>query len=79
MRALFPLLREHGGTWIGWTGVADDHAAPFETDGVQLHPVTLSADDVEAYYEGFSNDTCGRCTTTRSVSPATTSGSGRRT
>ena len=31
--------------------------APFETDGVQLHPVMLSADEVEAYYEGFSNDT----------------------
>ena len=30
---------------------------PFEVDGVHLHPVMLSADDVEAYYEGFSNDT----------------------
>ncbi len=57
VRALFPLLRESGGTWIGWTGVPDDDAEPFEIDGVQLHPVTLSADDVEAYYEGFSNDT----------------------
>ena len=57
VRALFPLLRESGGTWIGWTGVPDDRAEPFEIDGVQLHPVTLSADDVEAYYEGFSNDT----------------------
>ncbi len=57
VRALFPLLRESGGTWVGWTGVPDDDAAPFETDGVHLHPVRLSADEVEAYYEGFSNDT----------------------
>jgi trehalose 6-phosphate synthase len=57
VRALFPMLRESGGTWIGWTGVPDDDAAPFEIDGVHLYPVTLSSDEVEAYYEGFSNDT----------------------
>jgi trehalose 6-phosphate synthase len=54
---LFPLLRESGGTWVGWTGVPDDDAEPFELDGVHLHPVMLSAGDVEAYYEGFANDT----------------------
>ena len=57
VRALFPLLRESGGTWVGWTGASDDNAEPFVIDGVQLHPVMLSADDIEAYYEGFSNDT----------------------
>jgi trehalose 6-phosphate synthase len=57
VRALFPLLRESGGTWVGWTGVPDDDAAAFEVDGVRLHPVMLSAEEVEAYYEGFSNDT----------------------
>jgi trehalose 6-phosphate synthase len=57
VRALFPLLRESGGTWVGWTGVPDDDSVPFDVDGVHLHPVMLSADDVEAYYEGFSNDT----------------------
>ena len=44
VRALFPLLRESGGTWVGWTGVPDDDAPPFDVDGVHLHPVRLSAD-----------------------------------
>ena len=42
---------------MGWPGLADAEAEPFEDDGLQLHPVTLSTDDVENYYEGFSNDT----------------------
>jgi trehalose 6-phosphate synthase len=42
---------------VGWPGLADAEAEPFEDDGLQLHPVTLSTDDVENYYEGFSNDT----------------------
>jgi trehalose 6-phosphate synthase len=42
---------------VGWPGLADAEAEPFEDDGLQLHPVTLSTDDVESYYEGFSNDT----------------------
>jgi trehalose 6-phosphate synthase len=57
VRALLPLLRERGGTWVGWTGVPDDAPDPFELDGVDLHPVKLSAHEVRHYYEGFSNDT----------------------
>jgi trehalose 6-phosphate synthase len=57
VRALLPLLRESGGTWVGWTGTPDDETEPFEIDGVQLHPVPLSSREVEEYYEGFSNDT----------------------
>ena len=57
VRALLPLLRERRGTWVGWTGVPDDHAEPFEVDGVHLHPIALSSQDVAEYYEGFSNDT----------------------
>ena len=57
VRALMPLLRASGGTWVGWTGEADDAPAPFELDGVRLHPVLVSAAEVEGYYEGFSNDT----------------------
>jgi len=52
-----PLLRSSGGTWVGWTGDADDAPEPFELDGVTLHPIGISADEVEDYYEGFSNDT----------------------
>ena len=56
VRALLPMLRDSGGTWVGWTGDPDDAAEPFQVDGVELHPVPISADEVELYYEGFSND-----------------------
>ena len=55
--ALKPMLRSRHGAWVGWPGVPDATPAPVEDDGLQLHPVTLSADEVENYYEGFSNDT----------------------
>jgi trehalose 6-phosphate synthase len=55
--ALEPLMHRADGVWIGWTGVADEEVEPFEADGIQLHPVTLEAREVEEYYEGFSNDT----------------------
>ena len=56
VRALYPMLRETGGTWVGWTGDADDAPVPFTVEGVDLHPVAVSADEIELYYEGFSND-----------------------
>lgn len=56
VRALLPMLRDTGGTWVGWTGNSDDAADPFEIDGVDLHPVPITAEEIELYYEGFSND-----------------------
>ncbi len=56
VRALLPMLRETGGTWVGWTGNPDDATEPFSVDGVLLHPVPITADEIELYYEGFSND-----------------------
>jgi trehalose 6-phosphate synthase len=56
VRALFPMLRATGGTWVGWTGDAGAEVEPFHVDGVELHPVSISADEIELYYEGFSND-----------------------
>jgi trehalose 6-phosphate synthase len=56
VRALLPIVRESGGMWVGWTGEPDDAPEPFEVDGVDLHPVRISADEIERYYEGFSND-----------------------
>jgi trehalose 6-phosphate synthase len=55
--ALEPFLRSHSGAWVGWPGVADADVAPFEDDGLLLHPVELSSKEVEDYYEGFSNGT----------------------
>ncbi len=55
--ALEPVMRRADGAWVGWAGQADADVAPFEFDGMHLVPVTLSASDVQLYYEGFSNDT----------------------
>ena len=59
--ALEPILRRRHGAWIGWPGVVDEDVdvedEPFVQDDLRLHPVRLSANDVEEYYEGFSNAT----------------------
>lgn len=55
--ALEPLLRKQRGAWVGWPGVVDGDEEPIVQEGLQLHPVRLSAADVEQYYEGFSNGT----------------------
>lgn len=55
--ALEPVMRRAEGAWVGWAGQADTIVEPFDFDGTHLVPVTLSASDVQLYYEGFSNDT----------------------
>jgi trehalose 6-phosphate synthase len=55
--ALEPVMRAEDGVWIGWAGVADEQLEPFEIDGIDLIPVPLSEQEIENYYEGFSNDT----------------------
>lgn len=55
--ALEPVIRAAKGAWVGWPGAADIELEQFEVDGMTLIPMTLSASDVELYYEGFSNDT----------------------
>jgi alpha,alpha-trehalose-phosphate synthase [UDP-forming] len=55
--ALEPIMREADGAWVGWAGAPDLEHAPFDHDGIRIVPVTLSQDDIERFYEGFSNDT----------------------
>ncbi|HEX3731645.1 MAG TPA: trehalose-6-phosphate synthase [Mycobacteriales bacterium] len=55
--ALDPVMSNRGGVWVGWSGIVGTAPEPFDLDGVSLHPVELSADDVRDYYEGFSNGT----------------------
>jgi trehalose 6-phosphate synthase len=50
-------MREADGAWVGWVGQPGLELEPMEIDGMSLVPVPLSAEDVELYYEGFSNDT----------------------
>jgi trehalose 6-phosphate synthase len=55
--ALQPIMRSHDGAWVGWAGQPDLELEPFENDGIEIVPVMLTSDDLENYYEGFSNDT----------------------
>jgi trehalose 6-phosphate synthase len=55
--ALAPFLQRNSGAWVGWPGVPDVEVDKFSDDGIWLHPVTLTADEVRDYYEGFSNAT----------------------
>jgi trehalose 6-phosphate synthase len=55
--ALKPVMRDNEGAWIGWPGSPDEKLEPFDEKGMALIPVTLSAQEVEEYYEGFSNGT----------------------
>ena len=55
--ALHPIMVERGGTWIGWADSAGVEIAPFQHDGVQLLPISLSSEELEGYYDGFSNRT----------------------
>ncbi|MCW2638421.1 MAG: otsA [Dactylosporangium sp.] len=55
--ALQPTVRARHGAWIGWAGGTGDAPEPFELDGMWLHPVALSSDELDFYYEGESNAT----------------------
>jgi trehalose 6-phosphate synthase len=55
--AIEPVMRENDGAWIGWSGGTDGGLDPFVDDGLSLVPVPLSAEEVEYFYEGFSNAT----------------------
>ena len=55
--ALEPVMREADGAWVGWAGQPDLELDPFENEGIHIVPVPLSDDDIENFYEGFSNDT----------------------
>lgn len=61
--ALLPVLRNRGGTWVGWAGLTSP-AENLDTvleemmhhSGYRLMPVTLSEDEHHRFYHGFSNE-----------------------
>jgi trehalose 6-phosphate synthase len=55
--ALSPVMAAAEGAWVGWGGAPDLQTEPFRVDDIDLVPVTLTADDLAGYYEGFANDT----------------------
>jgi trehalose 6-phosphate synthase len=55
--ALEPVMQRTDGVWVGWSGTAGDAPDPWDTAGMHLVGVPLSADQVEQFYEGFCNAT----------------------
>ena len=61
--AIAPVLREHGGLWIGWPGCPEEKgldkqlAIASRNTGYNLKPVMLTEEEVDKYYYGFSNET----------------------
>jgi trehalose 6-phosphate synthase len=55
--ALEPVMRANSGAWIGWPGDTGEDLEPFDDDGLTLVPVSMSEQEHEEFYEGFSNDT----------------------
>ena len=45
------------GTWIGWPGGTEQGLEPFEDQGMQLVPMSLTAEEIEEFCGGFSNAT----------------------
>jgi len=59
--AVEPVLRERGGTWIGWPGIAGEipeepFAKATRNAGYKIVPVALSATDRAEFYYGYSNE-----------------------
>ncbi|HEY5991404.1 MAG TPA: trehalose-6-phosphate synthase [Candidatus Udaeobacter sp.] len=59
--AVEPVLRERGGTWIGWPGVAGEIpqeplAKATRNTGYKVVPVTLSETERDEFYYGYSNE-----------------------
>ena len=55
--AVEPVMRANDGTWIGWPGGTESDLEPFEDDGMHLVPMSMNAQEIEEFYEGFSNAT----------------------
>lgn len=55
--AIEPVLRANEGVWIGWAGGVDLELEPFEVDGLNLVPLSMSTAEIEGHYEGMSNGT----------------------
>jgi len=64
--ALAPVLKNRGGVWIGWLGIAEEEIKDVDIEevlgrqtgsaGYFLEVVNLSSDEIENYYKGFANE-----------------------
>jgi trehalose 6-phosphate synthase len=55
VRALEPVLQKTGGSWVGWSGTTGEPPQPFEHDGIEQRPVSLTEEELEHFYYGFCN------------------------
>lgn len=55
--AIEPVMRAHDGVWVGWPGGTEQRLRAFKDDGLSLVPLSMSAEEIEEHYEGFSNGT----------------------
>lgn len=55
--ALAPVMAANEGAWIGWPGDVMEECEVFEHEGITLVPISISQQEYEEYYEGFSNAT----------------------
>jgi len=55
--AMTPVLRKHGGSWVGWPGVAGSLSRTFTHEKIRIVPVGLTQNEVEHFYFGFANRT----------------------
>lgn len=55
--AIEPVMRANEGVWMGWPGGTEQHLEPFEDDGLSLVPMSMTREEIEGHYEGFSNGT----------------------
>ena len=55
--AVEPVMRDNDGTWIGWPGGTEKDLPPFDDEGMHLVPMSMNAQEIEEFYEGFSNAT----------------------
>jgi trehalose 6-phosphate synthase len=55
--ALEPVVRDAKGAWVGWPGDAGPAPEEFDSGGMHLAGVGLSAAEMRHFYEGFCNAT----------------------
>ena len=55
--ALTPILQRTRGSWVGWSGIADQRFDPFTHSDINQVPVPLTRVEYEDFYVGFCNGT----------------------
>ena len=55
--AMESVMTARDGAWVGWSGDPGEAPDPFDENGMHLHAVALSEQEIEDHYEGFSNET----------------------